>query len=100
MKKLMLLVALAAVVAGSQVAFMTSAKASAQMACMSDYKKFCSDVERGGGRIKKCLMEHKAELSPGCNEAMDEKLAEKAKVETPAATTSPSTSTEPQANEK
>lgn len=101
MKKLMLCVALAAVVAGSQLAVISSAHASAQMACMSDYKKFCSNVERGGGRVKKCFMEHRDELSPGCREAMDEKLAEQKAKETETAPTAPATtSTEPQANEK
>lgn len=102
MKKSMTLVAVTAIMAISQIAVVTSASAdAAQRACYSDYKKFCSDVERGGGRVKKCFMEHREELSPGCREAMDEKLAEQAKTTAPAATTTaPSTAPAAETSEK
>ncbi|GIL40767.1 cysteine rich repeat-containing protein [Roseiterribacter gracilis] len=35
-------------------------------ACTPDAQKFCKDVERGEGRIVKCLRDHAAELSPAC----------------------------------
>jgi hypothetical protein len=42
-------------------------------ACKGDVQKFCKDVQPGGGRIIKCLEDHKAELSPEC--AAQEKTA-------------------------
>jgi len=38
--------------------------------CAADGKKFCSNVQPGDGRIYKCMMSHKAELSPACGDAM------------------------------
>jgi hypothetical protein len=39
-------------------------------ACMGDAKKFCADVQRGGGRIVKCLRDHSADLAPGCRDGL------------------------------
>lgn len=105
MKKTNILAALSAVLVAAQMALVSAAYAdSAQRACFSDYKKFCSDVERGGGRVKQCFMEHRDELSPGCREAMDEKLSEMKAKEgdaAPADTTVPATAgTAPQTTDK
>jgi len=40
--------------------------------CMDDLEKFCAQVELGEGRVGTCLLEHKAEVSPGCSQAMDD----------------------------
>ena len=34
--------------------------------CRSDYHRVCSEVLPGDGRIGRCLLDHEAELSPGC----------------------------------
>jgi hypothetical protein len=39
-------------------------------ACMGDAKKFCADVQRGGGRIVKCLRDHATDLTPGCRDGL------------------------------
>jgi hypothetical protein len=50
--------------------------ASVQSACMGDYQKLCSGTLPGGGRVAKCLVAHKDELTDGCKTAL---LAEAAK---------------------
>jgi hypothetical protein len=45
-------------------------------ACKEDQAKFCAGVERGGGRIFKCLQSHAAnELSPACSDALKKQKA-------------------------
>lgn len=39
-------------------------------ACKADAQKLCEGVQPGGGRVWRCLDEHKSELSPGCQEKM------------------------------
>jgi hypothetical protein len=39
-------------------------------ACAADVKTHCADVQRGGGRIGKCLREHLDALSPPCKDAL------------------------------
>jgi hypothetical protein len=49
-------------------------------ACKDDAKKLCSGVEPGGGRVGRCLMEHRDQLSPACKEQgekMHEQRAER-----------------------
>ncbi|WP_246207018.1 cysteine rich repeat-containing protein [Methylocystis heyeri] len=38
--------------------------------CKADVERLCAGVEPGGGRIIKCLKEHKEEMSVGCAEAL------------------------------
>ncbi len=42
-------------------------------ACHADMEKFCKDVEKGGGRIIKCMKSHKAELSSACSQELEKK---------------------------
>lgn len=39
-------------------------------ACKDDAAKFCPGIEPGEGRILKCLLEHKEELSEPCRKSM------------------------------
>jgi hypothetical protein len=51
-------------------------------ACSEDVKKFCTGVEKGQGRLVKCLKNHDKEISPACNTKLTagrEKMREKAK---------------------
>ena len=47
------------------IATLASAAESARP-CMDDAAKLCKGVEKGEGRIAKCLKEHANELSPTC----------------------------------
>jgi hypothetical protein len=47
-----------------------------QDACLGDYQKLCSGTMPGGGRIAKCLVAHKDQLTDGCKTAL---VAEAAK---------------------
>ncbi len=40
--------------------------AAQREACEADFQKFCEGVIPGGGRIMKCLEQHKEQLSPAC----------------------------------
>ncbi|MBK7972778.1 MAG: hypothetical protein IPK07_05675 [Deltaproteobacteria bacterium] len=43
---------------------------AAQDACAPDVAKFCAKVEKGQGRIVKCLKEHEKEIAPACKAAL------------------------------
>ena len=47
--------------------------------CRSDYDRFCSDVQMGGGRVLACLQSHARDLSPACASGMGEAKALKDK---------------------
>jgi Cysteine rich repeat len=40
-------------------------------ACKADFEKYCSDVQRGGGRIAACLNRQHDQLSEACKTALD-----------------------------
>jgi len=42
----------------------------AMQACAADRKNYCADVERGGGRIFKCLRDNLTRLAPACQAAV------------------------------
>lgn len=43
--------------------------------CKEDAKKYCRNVERGEGRIMKCLEENRSRLSADCGRQIDRKRA-------------------------
>lgn len=54
-------------------------RATAADPCAPDIQKLCAGVERGGGRIIKCLREHEAELSDACKARIAAAKAEQMK---------------------
>ncbi|KIZ42330.1 hypothetical protein OO17_13080 [Rhodopseudomonas palustris] len=44
---------------------------AARKACEPDYRRLCSGVMPGGGRVLKCLNEHRDALSEPCRQALD-----------------------------
>ena len=46
-------------------------------ACRQDKESFCKSVERGQGRIAKCMAEHRAQLSPNCKLALADRMLER-----------------------
>jgi len=49
----------------------------AMKACAADRQTYCADVEKGGGRIMKCMKEHADKLAPACKEALASMRAER-----------------------
>ena len=47
-----------------------------QGACMSDVKMLCGSIQPGGGRIRDCMREHRAELSTACKVAIADRMLE------------------------
>jgi hypothetical protein len=41
-------------------------------ACEGDVKRFCPNLQAGGGRIRGCLKEHSQELSAACAQAIEQ----------------------------
>ncbi|GGJ35437.1 cysteine rich repeat-containing protein [Neoroseomonas lacus] len=60
---------LAATPAAAQGGMSPSQRQAAQ-ACMPDIRTYCSNVERGGGRIVACLRQNGERLSPNCRQAL------------------------------
>jgi len=53
-----------------QAASAQQASSQAREACGADFKRLCSGVSPGGGRIRQCLSEHFAELSGPCKQVI------------------------------
>lgn len=52
-------------------AYLLSESAVAQpRPCEEDVKKFCPEAKPGGGGVRRCLLQHFDQLSPGCQEQM------------------------------
>jgi hypothetical protein len=45
------------------------ARQKARAACAGDMQRLCGSVQRGGGAVRSCMREHRAELSPECKSA-------------------------------
>jgi hypothetical protein len=57
-------------------------KGAAQQACKADVERFCASVQRGDGRVRKCLLEHKEQLSTPCKEAVQATASKRKRAET------------------
>jgi hypothetical protein len=56
--------------AATAVSAQTAERGVLRAACMADAKKFCADVQPGGGRIVQCLHGREKELAPACRDAL------------------------------
>lgn len=56
--------------ANAQLERFAAAMVYVGVACKADLEKSCAEAEVGGGKLAKCLHEHKATLAPGCSQAM------------------------------
>ncbi len=39
-------------------------------ACMGDYVRYCSAVIPGDGRVARCFLDHRDQVSPSCKDAL------------------------------
>ena len=46
-------------------------------ACRNDLKALCGSVQPGGGRIRDCMREHRAQLSNACKLAIADRMLER-----------------------
>ncbi len=67
MKKSIAVLALALLAAGAASA---QERGAVREACKDDFAKYCPNIEPGGGRIRDCMREHRAELSQTCTDAV------------------------------
>jgi hypothetical protein len=65
---------MAAVLAGTCgfLAMALPAHAHMEGACKADVKKFCGDLQPGGGAIRDCMKKHESELSQACKDNIAE----------------------------
>jgi hypothetical protein len=61
----------ACVVGFSTSAFAQNQRGAMREACKADFEKYCSDVQRGGGRGIECLNKQHDQLSEACRTALD-----------------------------
>ena len=60
------------VLAQSELEGLEREKGAIEEYCRDDVERLCAGVKPGGGRIIKCLKEHKEEMSVGCAKALRE----------------------------
>ncbi len=46
-------------------------------ACQGDIQTLCGSLQPGGGRIRDCMREHRAELSAACKVAIADRMLER-----------------------
>jgi hypothetical protein len=46
-------------------------------ACAGDVKALCGSIQPGGGRIRDCMKDHRAELSSNCKIAIADRMLER-----------------------
>jgi len=54
---------------GQSMPEMKAAHQSLRQACAEDVKALCDGLQPGGGKIMRCLKEHKDKLSQSCKDA-------------------------------
>ena len=59
------------VVGFSTAGFAQDQRGAMREACKADVEKYCSDIQRGGGRIRECLNKQHDQLSEACQKAFD-----------------------------
>ena len=59
------------------LALASPASADVREACRQDRENLCKNVERGGGRIVRCMAEHRAQLSSSCKMALADRMLER-----------------------
>lgn len=64
-------VVVACVASFSTAGFAQNQRGAVREACKADVEKYCSDVQRGGGRIGECLNKQHDALSEACQKALD-----------------------------
>jgi hypothetical protein len=55
----------------STAVFAQNQRGAMREACKADFEKYCSDVQRGGGRVVECLNKQHDQLSEACRTALD-----------------------------
>jgi hypothetical protein len=59
-----------ALTAATGVSAQSADRGALRSACMADAKKFCAEVQPGGGRILQCLHAREKELTAACRGAL------------------------------
>src|SRR5262245_33610294 len=79
MNSLRILVVAAAVVVAPALALAEPGEHNGPLraACANDVKALCGSVQPGGGRIRECMREHRAQLSTACKVAIADRMLER-----------------------